>query len=92
MSRATPGGFAEITPATDEEKAEIWSEFEIFRRTSASSGDTRLHLPDGDGGILGNKLSSAEEADLVEKAVAVYPVGYREVCPFCLEKWRADDA
>ena len=41
----------------------------------------RLHLPDGDGGLLCSSVDDGWRA----KPAAVYPEGHRRWCAFCLE-------
>lgn len=95
LSRGSPNEATPppIDPATQDEIERIWDEYETFIRTCSRGNVTRVHLPhpdtddatpwcNGHGGI---------PTEWTEIDVDVYPVGYKELCRYCLRQFRAEE-
>jgi hypothetical protein len=72
--------------ATDEEKEQIWDDFETFWVGSSNNGGRgNLHLFEYCSTIRGRTDKKKE------KDVACYPIGFKEPCRNCVHLWRHNE-
>lgn len=82
-------GNEHIQPATEEEEKAIHDEYN--RAKTAGSRGKRLH-PLENGEPLCNHLENHNPSRWSNsKPMSVFPLGYKELCRYCVKVWREED-
>lgn len=95
MSSLVPGKREDrIEPASEAEIKQIWEDFDRITQSSLGGGSNRNLHPVEEGEetpICSEFINDRDPGDWQgAKDIGVFPVGYRDICKFCLAKWRRD--
>lgn len=81
-----------IEPANAAEVDAIWKQYDsVVLVTEARSAASCIHLPAEDDGVepaCDHHKQSVCPEHWKRKELAVFPPGYKEVCKWCLDRWR----
>lgn len=88
MARADSPAAEPIRPATEPEERAMRERFGTIL-TVTNQSQLPMHFADGDGRpICEARYDEPRDIEYRDHDVACYPVGYKEVCRYCVKWWR----
>jgi len=74
-----------VDPATELEERAIWNTHDTVFLRETGKADSDIHLYED------CRAFPNEGYDATDKDIAVYPRGFKDVCSWCLQRWREND-